>query len=81
MVHNNLKEARKKAKLTQAGVAKKANITTRVYQYYEAGKRTPHLYTAQLIAKALHTTVEELFPLPASPSTGKDKPNSSQENK
>lgn len=81
MVHNNLKEARKKAKLTQAGVAKKANITTRVYQYYEAGKRTPHLYTAQLIAKALHTTVEELFPLQASASTGKDKPNSSQENK
>lgn len=38
MVHNNLKQARKKAKLTQAEVAKKANITTRVYQYYEAEK-------------------------------------------
>ncbi len=81
MVHNNLKQARKKAKLTQAEVAKKANITTRVYQYYEAEKRTPHLYTAQLIAQALHTTVEELFPLPASANAGRDKPDDSHENK
>ena len=79
MVRNNLKQARKKAKLTQAEVAKKANITTRVYQYYEAEKRTPHLYTAQLIAQVLHEPVEKLFPIPD--STGIDKPDGSQKNK
>lgn len=78
MVYNNLKQARKKAKLTQSEIAKKANITTRVYQYYEAGKRTPNLYTAQLIAQALDTTVEELFPLPAVTAAEREKPNESQ---
>lgn len=78
---NKLKETRKKAKLKQIEVAKATNISIRAYQNYEYGERVPDVYTAQLIAKALHTTVEELFPLPASPSTGKDKPNSSQENK
>ena len=59
--NNALINAREKTGLTQAQVADKAKITTRVYQYYEAGERKPNVYTAQLIAKALNSTVEELF--------------------
>lgn len=62
---NKLKETRKKAKLKQIEVAKATNISIRAYQNYEYGERVPDVYTAQLIAQALHTTVEELFPLSA----------------
>ena len=58
-----LKQARINNNLTQEELAKKVNIGTRSYQSYEAGERVPNAYTAQLIAQALHTTVEELFPL------------------
>jgi transcriptional regulator with XRE-family HTH domain len=80
-INKYLKEQRKKAKLTQAKIAKLAGISERAYQQYEADKRIPNVYTAQLIAQALHTTVEELFPLPASANAGGDKPDDSQENK
>ena len=58
-----LKQIRQNKGLTQVQVAKKANIGARSYQSYEAGERVPNAYTAQLIAQALQTTVEELFPL------------------
>ena len=72
---NKLKETRKKAKLKQIEVAKATNISIRAYQNYEYGERVPDVYTAQLIAQALHTTVEELFPLQASANAGEDKKN------
>ena len=56
-----LKTTRQKQGLTQVQVAKKANITTRQYQRYEAGERIPKADTAKLIAKTLNSTVEELF--------------------
>lgn len=49
--------------ITQSKIAKEANISVMSYQRYEAGERIPNVYTAQLIAQALQTTVEELFPL------------------
>lgn len=58
---NKLKEARKKLGLTQVEVASKAKITERSYQYYEAGTRTPTLYTAMKIADVLKTDVRKLF--------------------
>lgn len=58
-----LKEIRKEEGLKQIEVAEKAQIPIRNYQYYEAGKRIPNVYTAQLIAKVLGTSVEKLFPL------------------
>ena len=58
-----LKQQRKQKGLSQIEVAKKANIPIRSYQRYEYGERVPNAYTAQLIAQALQTTVEELFPL------------------
>lgn len=58
---NKLKNAREKTGLTQAEVAKQAGITTRSYQNVEKGVQDPKTSTAILIAKALNSTVEELF--------------------
>ena len=58
-----LQTTRKQRGLTQVEVAQKANIAERAYQRYDAGERTPNVHTAQLIAQALNTTVEELFPV------------------
>lgn len=56
-----LKNARKKTNLTQKEVAKKVGISVTAYQRYEADLRIPNVKTAKLIAKALNSTVEELF--------------------
>lgn len=58
-----LRQARQKAGLTQIQVAKKAGVTERVYQYYEAGERVPNVYTAIRIAKAVKSTPQKIFPL------------------
>lgn len=50
--------------LTQLEVANKAKITVRSYQRIEKGVQDPKTTTSLLIAQALHTTVEEIFPLP-----------------
>ena len=60
---NNLKKIRIYNNITQEELAKKSNITTRNYQRIEKGEQDPKTTTAILIAKALNTTVEELFPL------------------
>ncbi len=60
-MNTKLKNAREKTGLTQVEVAKKANITESGYQKYEYGKRIPNVQTAIKIAKALDSTVEELF--------------------
>lgn len=61
MSKTKLKAERQKTGLTQVQVAGKANVTTRNYQRYESGERIPRADTAKLIAKALNSTVEELF--------------------
>lgn len=60
-MNTTLKKMRKKAGLTQAEVAKTARVNVRVYQRYEAGECLPNVLTATLIAKTLHSTVEECF--------------------
>lgn len=60
-MNTKLKRKRKKTGLTQAEVANKAKISLRAYQYYENGERAPDVLAAKLIAKALNSTVEELF--------------------
>jgi len=57
----NLRSTRVKSGKTQAQVAKEAHITGLSYQRYEYGKREPSVGTAIRIARALGTTVEELF--------------------
>jgi Predicted transcriptional regulators len=47
--------------LTQVAVAHKAQISERYYQRLEAGASKPTVGKAELIAKTLNSTVEELF--------------------
>lgn len=61
IVNSKLKERRQKLGLTQDAVSKAAQVSLRVYQYYETGKRIPRADTAKVIAAFLHSTVEELF--------------------
>lgn len=56
-----LRAARERSGKTQAQVAREANIAERLYQDYEYGKREPGVRTAIRIARALGTTVEDLF--------------------
>lgn len=56
-----LKTTRNKTGLTQVEVAEKAKVTPVCYQRYESGQRLPRVDTAKLIAKALGSTVEDLF--------------------
>ncbi len=57
-----LKEARKKAALSQSALAEKAGISLRTLQNYEMGKRYPaSLDIALGLATALGTTTEDLL--------------------
>lgn len=56
-----LKAAREQSGKTQAQVAKEAGITDRLYQRYEYGMHEPGVGTAIRIARALDSSVEELF--------------------
>lgn len=58
---NKLKTMRKAINLTQEALAKRAGISYRAYQNYESGERVPNAYVAVLIAKALNSSVEEIF--------------------
>ena len=60
-VNVKLRATRENLGLTQLQVAEKANIAERAYQNYEYGKRNPSVRTAIRIAKALNSSVEELF--------------------
>ena len=46
---------------TQAQVAKEVGISEQMYQRYEHDKNTPNVRTAIRIARALNSTVEDLF--------------------
>ena len=62
IVNIKLKNARKKAGLTQEEIAKQAGITTRSYQRVEKGEQDPKTSTAILIADALGVVdLRELF--------------------
>lgn len=62
-ITNKLKEYRKKQDLSQAKLAKIVGISETHYQRIEYGTSKPNVEIAILIAQALQTTVEELFPL------------------
>lgn len=77
-----LKNARKKARITQVEVANKAEISETSYQRIEYGTQQPSLKTALLIAEALNTTVEKIFPLQQIQlQETEKKPDCSQANK
>ncbi len=62
-ITNQLKKYRKKQDLSQAKLAKMVGISETHYQNIEYGLSKPNVELALLIAQALQTTVEELFPL------------------
>lgn len=61
MKETKLKTTRETEGLTQVQVAEKAKISEISYQRIEYGNQLPNVKTAKLIAKALNSTVEELF--------------------
>ena len=62
-MNNELKSVRKASGKTQNQVAEESDVNVQQYQNYEYGKREPGVRTAIRIAKALGTTVEDLFPV------------------
>lgn len=56
-----LRAAREQSGKTQAQVAKETGIAEAAYQRYEYDKVEPRVRTAIRIARALDSTVEELF--------------------
>ena len=60
----SIKKKRTELKFTQEELAQKSKTSLRALQNYERGERMPDARTAIRIAKALETTVEELFKEP-----------------
>lgn len=61
MHRTELINARKKLKLTQEEVSKKAGISRVSYAKYEIGLRTPSVTRAKLIADVLKSKVDKIF--------------------
>lgn len=60
---NKISQFRKTNNLTQRQLGDMLNMPYQAIQRYELGIRTPAVDTAIRLAKALNTTVEELFVL------------------
>ena len=65
-----LQAAREASGKTQAQVAKEIGITENAYQKYEYGKREPRARMAVRVARAVNSTVEELFGAATPDKTG-----------
>lgn len=70
-ITNNLKFNRQKIGLTQAELAKMVGIDETHYQKIEYGTTKPNVKIALLLAQALQTIVEDLFPLPSDKQASK----------
>jgi putative transcriptional regulator len=60
-MENRIKEFRAKLSLTQEDLAKKVQVRRETILFIEKGKYNPSLKLAHDIAKALGTTIEDLF--------------------
>ncbi len=58
---NRIKEFRAKYDLTQEDLAKKVGVRRETIIYLEQNKYNPSLNLAHQVAKALKTTIDELF--------------------
>ena len=56
-----IKELRARYDLTQEDLAKKVGVRRETILYLEKGKYNPSLMLAHKIAKALRTTIDDLF--------------------
>lgn len=61
MKRENLINARRKAKKTQAEIAKNLGLSERQYQRIESGDQRPNLDTAFKLSDMFKLTVEKLF--------------------
>lgn len=60
----HVRVARTAAGLRQADLASAVGVSRQTIISLERGDYSPSVYLALRIAKALHSTVEDLFPLP-----------------
>ena len=60
-VPNRIADFREDMDISREHLANLAKVTQRAIGYYEKGEKAPTVVTAILIARALKTTVEELF--------------------
>lgn len=58
---NRIKELRARHNLTQDDLAKKVNVRRETILFIEKGKYNPSLKLAHEIAKALESTIEDVF--------------------
>ncbi|HDR6318643.1 transcriptional regulator [Bacillus cereus] len=56
-----IKEYRAKSNMTQEGLAKTVGVRRETISHLEKGKYNPSLQLAHDIAKALHSTIDEIF--------------------
>lgn len=64
MVETKLKQARKKAGLSQSEIAKAAAVNLRMYQYYEQGKKdinAAKIITLLKICNVLHCALPDII--------------------
>jgi len=61
MVKTRIKELRARYDLTQDDLAKQVGVRRETIVFLEKGKYNPSLKLAHDVAKALQTTIEELF--------------------
>ena len=60
-MRTRIKELRARHNLTQDNLAKKVGVRRETILYMEKGKYSPSLKLAYDVAKALKTTIDELF--------------------
>jgi len=60
-VKTRIKEYRARYSLTQEDLAKKVGVRRETIVFLEQGKYNPSLGLAHDVAKALHTTIDDLF--------------------
>ncbi len=60
-IGRNIREARAKNNLTQRALSEKAQMSQTQLSDYENGNKTPSLFSLAKIAKALDTSIDELF--------------------
>jgi putative transcriptional regulator len=60
-MRTRIKELRARYDLTQEDLARKVGVRRETILYLEKGKYNPSLMLAHEIAKALRTTIDELF--------------------
>ena len=61
IINTRIKELRARYNLTQDELADKVGVTRQTLLYLEKGKYNPSLVLAYKVAKALNSTIEEVF--------------------